>query len=96
MGQGRNRFTEKIEVTGDQLVTTIKELYADANAKRVVIRDQSGRELLSVPLTFGVAGGALLALTAPVVAAVAAIGGAVSRVTLDIEREGTPPGDADA
>ncbi|QGF24675.1 DUF4342 domain-containing protein [Raineyella fluvialis] len=83
-------FIEQIEVTGDQLVLTIKKLYADADARRVVIRNAEGRELLSVPLTIGLAGGALTVFTAPVLAAVAAIGGTLAQVHLDIERERGP------
>ena len=84
------KFTERIEVAGEELVDQIKTLYKDANAKRVIIRDQKDRELLSVPLTLGVAGGAIAVLGAPVLAAVAAIGGAVARVRLDVERQDPP------
>ena len=84
-------LTERIEVTGDQLARTIKKLYNDADARRVIIRDAHGRELLSVPLTIGLAGGALTMFTAPVLAAVAAIGGAMAKVHLEIERDDRPP-----
>lgn len=80
-------FTEKIEVAGEQLVNTVKNLFDDASAKRVTIRTQEGKELLSVPLTVGVAGGAAAVLIAPVLAGVAAIGGAVAKLQLDVERE---------
>ncbi len=80
-------FTEKIEVAGDQLLATVKTLYADANAKRVTIRSQDGRELLAMPLTAGLAGGALAFMVAPVLTVVAAIGGAIANVTLEVERE---------
>lgn len=83
-------FIDQIEVAGDQLVRTIKKLYADADARRVIIRTAEGRELLSVPLTLGLAGGALTVVAAPVLAAVAAIGGTMARVHLDIERETGP------
>ena len=83
-------FIDQIEVAGDQLVRTIKKLYADADARRVIIRTAEGRELLSIPLTLGLAGGALTVVVAPVLAAVAAIGGTVARVRLDIERETGP------
>ncbi|WOP18164.1 DUF4342 domain-containing protein [Raineyella sp. LH-20] len=85
-------FIEKVEVAGDQLARTIKKLYSDADARRVIIRNAEGRELLSVPLTIGLAGGALAVVTAPVLAAAAAIGGTLAKVHLDIERE-TPDGD---
>ena len=84
---GKPTFTEKIEVAGDKLAATVKNLFEDAGAKRVTIRTGDGKELMSIPLTFGVAGGALAFLVAPLLSTVAVIGGAVAKLTLEIERE---------
>ena len=84
---GKPTFTEKIEVAGDKLAATVKNLFEDAGAKRVTIRTGDGKELMSIPLTFGVAGGALAFLVAPLLSTVAVIGGAVAMLTLEIERE---------
>ena len=84
------KWTQRMEVAGEELVDQVKALFDDANAKRVVIRDQQDRELLAVPLTLGVAGGAITVLAAPILAAVAAIGGVVAKVRLDMERVGNP------
>ncbi len=91
-----HKWTQRMEVAGEELVDQIKALFDDANAKRVVIRDQQNRELLAVPLTLGVAGGAITVLAAPILAAVAAIGGVVAKVRLDVERVDSPtiPGEA--
>lgn len=80
-------FTEQFEVAGDQLLSTVKALFDDANARRLTIRGQDGRELLAMPLTAGIAGGALAFMVAPVLTVVAAIGGALANVTLEVERE---------
>lgn len=85
-----HKWTQRMEVAGEELVDQIKALFDDANAKRVVIRDQQNRELLAVPLTLGVAGGAITVLAAPILAAVAAIGGVVAKVRLDVERVDDP------
>lgn len=85
-----HKWTQRMEVAGEELVDQIKALFDDANAKRVVIRDQQNRELLAVPLTLGVAGGAITVLAAPILAAVAAIGGVVAKVRLDVERVDSP------
>lgn len=81
-------FTQKIEVAGEQLVDTVKELFNDSTAKKVTIRTHEGEKLLSVPLTVGVTGGALTILLAPALAAVAAFGGTVAKLKLEVEREG--------
>lgn len=86
-------FTERIETTGAELTERVKELARQADTRRVVIKDQGGKELLSLPLTWGVAGGALAVVAAPLLAAVAAVGGAMAHVRLEVERvspEGAP------
>ena len=95
MDKKKNRFVEQIEVAGEDLVAKVKELFADANAKRVILRDAEGRELVSVPLTLGMAGGAFAVLAAPALAAVAAVGGAIAKVRVDIERDAPVPGHDD-
>jgi hypothetical protein len=95
--QSGRTFNERIETTGAELADRVKELARQADTRRVVIRDQTGKELISLPLTWGVAGGALAVMAAPFLAAVAAIGGAVAKVRLEVERVGAPdsaPGSA--
>ena len=84
-------FTERIEVAGSDLVERVKELAKDADAKRVIIRDQEDKELISFPLSWGVAGGALAVFATPLLAAVAAIGGLAAKVRLEVERVGDGP-----
>lgn len=79
-------FTEKIEVAGDQLVSKVRELVKDGSAKRVIIKDQHGKELLTIPLNMGVAAGGLVTLAAPGLAALGAVAALVAKVQLEIER----------
>lgn len=90
------KFVEQIEVAGDQLVGKVKELYADGGSKIVHIKTSEGKELLSVPMNIGVTGGAIVALAAPLLAAVGALAALVTKVKLEVERlEGdvAPTGD---
>ncbi len=85
-GQGRT-FNEELEVAGSQLVERVRELIEEGNVRRLIIRNQEGRTLLEIPLTFGaVASGALL-LFYPVLAGLAAIGALVARLKIEIVRE---------
>ena len=61
----------------------------DSNTKRVNIKAQDGKELMNVPLTFGVVGG-ILTLGAPLLAALGAAA-LVSKVTLEVVREEDDP-----
>ena len=83
----KRTFIEEIEVSGSHLVERFKELVQEGNTRRVVIKTQDGNELLSVPLTFGVVAGGLVAWAVPLLAALGALAGIVSRVKLEVTRE---------
>ncbi len=84
--QGRT-FNEELEVAGNQLVERVKELIEEGNVRRLIIRNSDGKTLLEIPLTIGaVAGGALLVFY-PVLAGLAAIGGLIARVKIEIVRQ---------
>lgn len=81
------RFTEEIEVTGNQLVDRVKDVLQEGNARRMILRNEEGRTLLEIPLTAGaVVGGAFLWFN-PLLAGVAAIGGMLLKVRIEIERD---------
>ena len=68
----KRRWVEEIEVTGNRLVERVEELLQESSTKRVVIKSQEGKELMSVPLTFGMVAGGILTLGAPLLAALGA------------------------
>lgn len=79
---------EVIQVAGDQLLKTIRELVHQGNVRRIIIKNTEGHPLLEIPLTLGVVGAVLL----PVWAAVGAVAALASGFTLEIEKvdEGGP------
>lgn len=85
--QNVRRITEEIEVTGSQLVDRVKEVMQEGNARRLILRNEEGRTLFEVPLTAGAfVGGALLWFN-PLLAGIAAIGGMLLKVRIEIERD---------
>ena len=50
----------EITVVGNKLKSTLKQLLREGNVRRVIIRNASGRTLLDMPLTAGVAGAVLM------------------------------------
>lgn len=74
---------EEFKITGDQLIKKFKELIAEGNVRRVVIKDKGGKEVIGFTLTLGVVG----VLLAPVLAAVGAIAALVEECTIYVERE---------
>ncbi|MBK8596911.1 MAG: DUF4342 domain-containing protein [Holophagales bacterium] len=73
---------EEVEVTGEKLLATVKELIHQGNVRRIVLRNAKGVTLLEIPLVVGIAGAVLV----PVWAAIGALAALVARLTLVIER----------
>ncbi len=85
-GEDEHTFTEQIEITASELVERTKELIEEGNVRRLIIRNQEDEVLLEVPLTAGVAVGGVVALIAPVLAALGAMAALLTHVKVEIVR----------
>lgn len=74
---------------GEQLLNKVKELIAEGNVRKIIIKDKHDKEVASFPLSIGVVGTVL----APVLAAVGAIAALIGECTITIEREEPEPGE---
>jgi hypothetical protein len=79
-------WVEEIEMASDQLVSRVKELIAEGNVRRLVIRKPDGDVLMEVPLTAGVAVGGVFTIIAPVLAAIGALAALIARVKVEVVR----------
>jgi hypothetical protein len=79
-------WTETIELAGSELVDRTKELIAEGNVRRLIIRNQDDEKLLEVPLTTGVAVGGTFTLLAPILAALGAMAALLARVKVEVVR----------
>jgi len=77
-----NKRTEEFKINGEDLIAKIKDIIKQGNAKKITILGKEGNEVLSFPVTVGVAGIVL----APVFAAVGAIAALATECTIIIER----------
>ena len=77
-----NKRTEEFTVSGEDLMAKIKDIIKQGNAKKITVRDKDGNEVISFPVTVGVAGLVL----APVFAAIGAIAALATECTIVIER----------
>ena len=75
-------YTEEFHVSGEELISKIKELVHEGNIRRVIIQNEKGRTLIVIPLSLGVVG----MLLAPQLAAVGAIAALITKGTILIER----------
>jgi hypothetical protein len=76
-------FTEEFSVTGEEILTKVKELIHEGNIRRIIIKDKEGRTLIEVPLTLGVVG----AILVPVWAAIGAVAALVAEAKLVVEKD---------
>jgi DNA-binding Lrp family transcriptional regulator len=75
-------FSEEFRVSGEAVLSKVKELVREGNVRRITIKNEEGRSLIEIPLTIGVIGTVLL----PVWAAIGAIAALVANLTIAVER----------
>jgi hypothetical protein len=78
-------YREEFHVMGEQLGATVEQLLHEGNVRRIIIKHE-GHTMLEIPLTIGVVG----VLVAPILAAVGAIGAAVTNCTIEVVRTEPP------
>ena len=74
--------TEEFKVSGEQVISKIKELIKAGNIRRIILKNEKGTTLIEIPLTVVVVG----AVIAPVLAAVGAAAALVTKCTIIVEK----------
>jgi len=74
---------EQFKIDGSEILAKVKELIKEGNVRRIVIKNEKGKVLMEIPVTFAVVG----AVFAPVLAAVGALAALVNKCTLEVERK---------
>jgi hypothetical protein len=74
--------TEEFKVDGGDVADAVKKLIQEGNARKITIKNEEGRELISFPVTIGAIG----VLIAPALAAVGAIAALVAKCTIIVEK----------
>jgi hypothetical protein len=74
---------EEFKLTGSEVIEKIKELIHQGNIRRIILKDDTGKAILEIPLTLGVVGAALM----PVLAAVGAVAALVAKLTIVVEKD---------
>lgn len=91
-------YYERIQILGSELADTVKKLIADGSVRRIVLKDERGNELASIPMNLGAAVGAAAVLWNPFAALVAGTAAAISaplaKLTIEIERTDIVEGEA--
>lgn len=83
MEETKKTFREEFKVKGEDVVSKVKDLIKEGNARRIIILKPDGTEVARFNLTLGVVGVAL----APILAAVGAIAAVLSSCTVVVEKD---------
>jgi hypothetical protein len=79
-------WIEEIEVAGSQLVERVKEVVAEGNVRRLIIRSPEDKVWLEIPLTAGAVVGGVVTLWVPLLAALGALAALIANVKIQIVR----------
>ncbi len=77
---------EVFQVSSEKLLEKFKEVTKDATVKRVIVKDDKGKVVLSIPLAWGAAGAVATLALAPWLAALGVIAGFATKCTIEVER----------
>ena len=74
---------EEFKLSGGDIIEKIKSIVKEGNARKIIIKNENGETVAEFPLTVGAVG----ALLAPILAAVGAIAGLLTKCTLVVEKK---------
>lgn len=74
----KKEYEEEFTVSGEEVLAKVKEIIKAGNARRIIIKNEKGEEVIAIPLTLGVAG----AIIAPALAAIGAVAALLTKSTI--------------
>jgi hypothetical protein len=82
MTQNDKSYQESFKVSGDEILSKVKEIIKEGNARRIIIKNEKEETILEFPLTIGAIGVVL----APVFAAVGTLTALATHCTIVVEK----------
>jgi hypothetical protein len=73
---------ESFKVAGDEILTKVKEIVKEGNARRIIIKNEKDEIIMEFPLTIGAIG----AVLAPLFSAVGALTALATNCTILVEK----------
>ncbi|MBG0858665.1 MAG: DUF4342 domain-containing protein [Bacteroidales bacterium] len=82
MAEGQQSNQESFKVTGDEILTKVKEIIREGNARKIIIRNDKDETIMEFTLTIGAIG----VIVAPIFAAVGALAALATNCTIVVEK----------
>lgn len=76
-------FQEEFKLHGHELLAKVKELLKAGNVHRLIVKNEKGKVMMEIPVTFAVVG----TVFAPVFAAVGALAALLGKCSLVVEKK---------
>lgn len=83
MAETNQSDREYFRVSGDEIITKIKEIIKEGNARRIIIKNESDETIMEFPVTVGAIG----VILAPVFAAVGTFAALAMKCTIIVEKK---------
>lgn len=77
---------EEFKISGPELLAKVKEIIEAGKARKIIIKNESGNSLLEIPMHVGVPVAALSVLVAPILVAVGALAGILTKCSIVVVR----------
>lgn len=84
--KSKHTFTEEVKGTVSEIISQVKKLIKEGNARRIIIENKNGKVLFQSQLTVGLAGTAVLTAIAPIVAAISMFALFMNDIKIIVER----------
>jgi len=82
----KKTFTEELKGTASEIISQVKKIIKEGNARRLLIKDSNGKVLFQTQLTAGIAGTALITAMAPIVSAISMFALFMNDVKIIVEK----------
>jgi nitrogen-specific signal transduction histidine kinase len=82
MEQNEKSNHESYKVSGDEILSKVKEIIKEGNARKIIIKNEKDETIMEFPLTIGAIGVVL----APIFAAVGALTALATHCTIIVEK----------
>jgi repressor of nif and glnA expression len=73
---------EEFKVSGEDILKKVKEIIKEGNVRKIIIKNEKGKEVITIPLTIGAVG----VILAPALAAIGAVAALLTKCTIVVEK----------
>lgn len=83
MTDKKQSYQETFRVSGDEILSKVKEIIKEGNARRIIIKNENDVTIMEFPLTVGAIGVVL----APIYAAIGTLAALTMKCTIVVEKK---------